>query len=337
MSSNYNQKTRYNYLSNPVTKIMVTGADGFIGHALCKKLLADNYAIKGVVRSKNYNYKFPSGIDISQLGSIGPRTDWSEAIIGMDCVVHLAARVHIGVNDTHDPLTLFREVNVAGTERLAREAASANVRRLIFISSVKVNGEGRTAPYNEEDIQQPQDAYSISKWEAEKVLKEISDETGMEMVIIRSPLVYGPQVKANFLRLMELVDRNIPLPLASINNRRSLIYIGNLVDAIITCMQSSKSSGQTYFVSDGDDVSTPDLIRRMAYALERPVRLFPFPLFMLKMAGRFSGKRVEIDRLLGSLTVDSSKIQRDLNWKAPFTMDQGLRETTKWFRRKKVQ
>lgn len=318
-------------------KILVTGANGFIGHALCNKLLADNYKINGIVRPKKYNSRILKGIDITQIESIGPKTDWSEALIGIACVVHLAARVHIVMKDTHDPLTLFREVNVAGTERLAREAASANVRRFIFMSSVKVNGEGRTAPYNEEDIQQPQDAYSISKWEAEKVLKEISDETGMELVIIRSPLVYGPGVKANFLRLLALVEKGVPLPLASVNNRRSLIYIGNLVDAIVTCMQNPKASGQTYFVSDGDDVSTPELIRRMSYALKRPVRLFPFPLFMLKMAGRFSGKGVEIDRLLGSLMVDSSKIQRDLDWRAPFTMAQGLRETMKWHLRKRIQ
>jgi nucleoside-diphosphate-sugar epimerase len=318
-------------------KVLVTGANGFIGYALCNKLLDYNWKVKGIVRSKNYNYRFLSGIDISQLGSIGPRTDWSEAIVGMDCVVHLAAQVHIMKSGTSDPLTLFREINVAGTERLAREAALANVSRFVYISSVKVNGEGRSTPYNEEDIQQPQDAYSISKWEAEKVLNIISNETGMETVIIRSPLVYGPCVKANFLRLLKLVESGVPLPLASINNRRSLIYLGNLVDAIITCMKNPKASGQTYFVSDGDDVSTPELIRRIGYAMGMPDRLFPFPLFMLKMAGRFSGKRIEIERLINSLMVDSSKIRSNLDWKAPFTMEQGLRETTKWYLNKSAQ
>ena len=329
------ENKHHNDLLKPIRMIMVTGADGFIGHALCKTLLDNNYKIKGVVRSKKYNSRFPKGIDITQFESIGPKTDWSEVIIGMDCVVHLAARVHTVTNDTRDSLTAFREVNVGGTERLAREAASANVKRFIFMSSVKVNGEGSSIPYNEKDIQQPQDAYSISKWEAEKILNSIGKETGMETIIIRSPLVYGPGVKANFFRLLDLAESGIPLPFASVNNRRSLIYIGNLVDAIVACIKNPKASGQTYFVSDGDDVSTPELIRRMGYALERPVRLFPFPLFGLKMVGRFSGKVVEIDRLIGSLMVDSSKIQRELDWHAPYSMYHGLKETAKWYKERR--
>jgi nucleoside-diphosphate-sugar epimerase len=333
---NLQEKKHHSDLSKTIRKVMVTGADGFIGNALCKKLMCENYKIKGVVRSKNYNSGFIDGIDTFQLESIGPITDWSEVLIGIECVVHLAARVHIVVNDTHDPLTLFREVNVAGTERLAQAAASANVRRFIFMSSVKVNGEGRSTPYNERDIQQPQDAYSMSKWEAEKILNKIGEQTGMETVIIRSPLVYGPRVKANFLRLLNLAESGIPLPFASVNNRRSLIYIGNLVDAIVTCIKNPKASGQTYFVSDGDDVSTPELLRRMGYALEMPVRLFPFPLFGLKMAGRFSGKVVEIDRLINSLMVDGSKIQRELDWHAPYSMYQGLKETAKWYKERRL-
>jgi len=311
---------------------MVTGADGFIGHALCKKLLADNYKIKGVVRSKYHNSKFIKGLDTSQLETIGPKTDWSKALTGVECVVHLAARVHIVTNDTHDPLTIFREVNVAGTERLAREAVSANVRRFVYMSSVKVNGDGRTTPYNEEDIQHPLDDYSISKWEAEKVLNKISIETGMETVIIRSPLVYGPKVKANFLRLLKVVERGMPLPLESVNNRRSLVYLGNLIDAIITCLKHPNAAGQKYFVSDNEDVSTPELIRRISYALGKPTRLFPFPPILLKMAGIIIGNSVAIDRLLSSLTIDCSKIRRELNWQAPFSMEQRLRETARWYK-----
>jgi nucleoside-diphosphate-sugar epimerase len=202
------------------------------------------------------------------------------------------------------------------------------------MSSVKVNGEGKSTPYHEEDIQQPQDAYSISKWEAEKVLNKISGETRMEIVIIRSPLVYGPRVKANFLRLLEMVDHGIPLPLANVNNQRSLIYLGNLVDAIVTCMKHPKAAGQTFLVSDGNDVSTPELIRHISSLLGRPVKLFPFPPILLKMAGIITGKSVAIDRLLGSLTINSSKIRRELGWQAPFSMEQGLKETTKWYLRK---
>jgi UDP-N-acetyl-alpha-D-quinovosamine dehydrogenase len=337
MSSNYKKKICNNDLSTQIRKILVTGADGFIGHALCKKLLADNYKIKAIVRSKNYNSRFPTGIDISQIESVGPKTDWSEALIGIECVVHLAARVHIVTNDTQNPLTVFREVNVAGTERLAREAASANVTRLIYMSSVKVNGEGRSIPYNEKDILKPRDAYGISKWEAEKVLYKISEETGMEIVILRSPLVYGPGVKANFLRLLKIIERGIPLPLASVNNRRSLIYSENLVDAIITCMKHPKAAGRTYFVSDNEDVSTPDLIRRMGFALGQPVRLFHCPSDVLKVAGRLSGKVTEMERLTGSLTVDISKIINELDWAPPFSMTRGLRETAEWYRKKNLQ
>ncbi|MFX0197331.1 MAG: UDP-glucose 4-epimerase family protein [Candidatus Hodarchaeota archaeon] len=313
-------------------KILVTGANGFIGYALCNKLLSDHCKVKGIVRSKSYNDRFLNGIDISQLESIGPETDWSEAINGMDYVVHLAGRVHVMPNDAQDPFSSFREINVAATERLAREAALANVKRFIYISSVKVSGEGKSTPYNEEDIPTPQDAYGISKWEAEKVLNKIYKDTGMEIVILRSPLVYGPRVKANFLRLLKIVDRGF-LPLASINNRRSLIYLGNLVDAIVTCMEHPKAAGQTYFVSDGEDVSTPELIRRISSAMGRPARLLPFPLVMLKLAGFITGQSIAMDRFLKSLTIDCSKINRELDWQAPFSMEQGLRETARWYKK----
>ena len=311
-------------------KVLVTGANGFIGETLCERLLAERYQVRGTVRSSDSFAALQSGINGIKISSIDDKTDWTNALVGVDTIVHLAACVHM-MNQTSATLSLFRLINVKGTEQLAREAALANVRRFIYMSSIKVNGEGRSTPYNEEDIQKPQDAYSISKWEAEKVLNKISNETGMETVIIRSPLVYGPRVKANFLRLIELVERGIPLPLSSVDNRRSLIYLGNLIDAVITCMKHPKAAGQTYFVSDGEDVSTPELVRRISSALRRPARLFPFPPILLKIAGIITGKSVAIDRLLGSLTVDSSKILHDLDWKAAFSMDQGLRETARWY------
>lgn len=317
--------------------VLITGTNGFIGKALCDRMVSEDYQVRGTVRSLRLKAKIPASVNVSKIKSIGPDTDWSRALAEINYVVHLAGQVHATGNICNDSIALFRRVNVEGTKRLAQEAALANVRRFIFMSSVKVNGEGRSTPYNEDDIQTPQDAYSVSKWEAEKVLNKISDETSMETVIIRSPLVYGPCVKANFLRLLNLVDRGIPLPLASIKNRRSLIYLENLVDAIVTCIKNPRASGQTYFVSDGEDVSTPELIRRMGSVLGKPVRLFPFPPFMLKIAGCISGKLIGIDRLLGSLMVDSSKIRRDLDWKAPFSMNQGLKETAKWYMSKNLQ
>ncbi len=312
--------------------VLITGINGFIGQAIFKRLRSENYHVLGTVRSKDY-----MDIDVLQIESIGPNTDWTKPLINVNTVVHLAAIVPIIKDTASDPLTLYRKVNVLGTGNLARQAALANVRRFIYMSSVAVNGKGRSKPYNEEDIPKPQDAYSISKWEAEKVLNKISGKTGMELVIIRSPLVYGPGVKANFLHLLKVVDRGIPLPLANANNSRSLIYLENLVDAIITCMKHPKAAGQTYFVSDGYDISTPELIRRISFSLGRPARLFPFPPLMLKIGGVITRKSSAIDSLLRSLTIDCSKIRRDLNWQAPFSMSQALRETAKWYMKKDVQ
>jgi len=194
------------------------------------------------------------------------------------------------------------------------------------MSSIKVNGEESLQPYTEKDTPAPSDPYGITKWEAEQRLQEIADKTGMEVVFLRPPLVYGPGVKANFLRLIKWVDRGIPLPLSLVRNRRSLIYLGNLVDAIVICVSHAEASGQTYLVSDGEDVSTPKLIRRIAAALGKPVRLFPFPSVLLKTAGKISGRSKAVERLVGSLTVDMIKIQNELNWIPPYTMDQGIGE-----------
>jgi nucleoside-diphosphate-sugar epimerase len=358
--------------------VLITGANGFIGQALCKRLMAEGYHVRGAVRSTAQIAALPSGVEGTMVGNIGPETDWSDVLSGIEGIVHLAARVHVIPENAADPLAASRLVNVAGTERLARQAAEAEVKRLVYISSVKVNGErtggsgnrpgvrsqektdrGRPSEiekkkafhgvkksegrgregelkkfFSEEDVPEPRDPYAVSKWEAEKVLHEIVDMTGLEVVVLRPPLVYGLGVKANFLRLLDIVGRGIPFPLASVKNRRSLIYLGNLVDAIVTCISHPIAAGNTYLVSDGEDVSTPELIRRMGYALGRPVRLFPFPPFMLKMTGIVTGKSIAIDKLLRSLMVDSSKILRDLDWKAPFSMEQGLRETAEWYLKK---
>lgn len=312
-------------------KVLISGANSFIGNALCKAMLRKGWQLRGTIRSENLMHNLPNGVNPVFIGSIGSNTEWGRATSNVDVVVHLAALVHKIRNDYKDPLVEYRYVNVNGTKYLARAAAANNIKRFVYLSTVKVNGEGRATPYNEKDNPEPMDPYGISKWEAEQVLHEIADMTGLEVVVLRPPLVYGSGVKANFLRLLEMVERGIPLPLANVNNRRSLIYLENLLDAIVTCINHPRAAGNTYLVSDGEDVSTPDLIRRMGSALGRPVRLFPFPTFMLKIAGCISGKSVAIDRLISSLTVDSSKIRRELNWQAPFSMAQGLRETAKWY------
>ena len=231
-----------------------------------------------------------------------------------------------------DPFTVFRKVNTEGTSQLARMAADAGVKRLVFLSTVKVNGEKTEKhPFTEEHTPQPQDPYAISKFEAEQALHNISDATGLEMVILRPPLVYGQSVKANFLRLLDMVNKNIPLPLSMVNNKRSMIYIGNLVDAIIRCIEHPDAVNKTFLVSDGQDISTPDLIRMIAGAMGKKARLFPCPAPLLKMIGNVAGKSDEIERLTGSLQIDSAKIRRELSWTPPFTMEQGLRMTADWF------
>ena len=231
-----------------------------------------------------------------------------------------------------DPLTEFRRVNTEGTAKLARDAAEAGGKRLVFISSIKLNGEETETPYIEESSTHPKDPYGISKWEAEKALRKIEAETGLEVVIVRPTLVYGPGVKANFLNMMKIISKSIPLPLASIQNKRSLIYVENLVDALAVCATHPAAAGQTYLVSDGEDVSTSELISRTAAALGVRARLLPFPVFVMRLFGKLTGRSATVNRLTGSLAVDSSKIRRELGWKPPFTMEEGLQDTAQWFK-----
>jgi nucleoside-diphosphate-sugar epimerase len=312
-------------------KVLVTGANGFIGLALCDKLCAGGRHVRGAVRSLQKASDLRKKISPVIIKSIGPNTDWSEALTGIDTVVHLAARAHVLEEVTAEPLAAFREVNLKGTARLAGMAARSGVKRFVYMSSVKACGENRNSPYSGKDEPAPQSPYGISKWEAEQTLHAIADKTGLEVVVIRPPLVYGPGIKANFLSLFKIIERGVPLPFAGVKNRRSLIYIGNLIEAVITCILHPKASNQTYFVSDGVDLSTPELIRKIALAMGRPARLFCFPLFLLEAAGKITGKSGQIDRLTGSLTVDNGKIQRELGWKANYTIDQGLSETAQWF------
>ncbi|NVL90693.1 MAG: NAD-dependent epimerase/dehydratase family protein [Desulfobacterales bacterium] len=279
------------------------------------------------------------------MGSIGADTEWEEALEDIDAVVHLAARVHVMDDAASDTLAAYRQVNVEGTKCLAIAAANADVKRFVYISSVKVNGESTgdrgqgsgvrrsvpKQPFSEKDVPAPRDPYAVSKWEAERVLREVAVDTGLEMVILRPPLAYGPGVRANFLRLVKLVKLGIPLPFGCVKNRRSQIYIGNLVDAIFTCMTNPNTAGKTYLVSDGEDISTPDLVRRIAAASNRRALMLPVPVWMMRMAGRIIGRPDELERLFGSLTVDISKIRTELSWYPPFTMEEGIRETVLWY------
>jgi nucleoside-diphosphate-sugar epimerase len=315
--------------------VLVTGATGFIGRFLCNRLLTEDFCVRGTILASENPADLVAGVQPVIIKPLGGQSSWDESLAGIDTVIHLAARVHIMNDPSDNPLDEFRKVNVDGTTQLARAAAIAGVKRMVFISSIKVSGEDSDLPYALDSTPMPSDAYGTSKWEAEQALRRIEAETDLEVVVVRPTLVYGPGVKANFLTMMKTIKKGIPLPLASINNRRSLIYVGNLVDALTACAISQMAAGKTYLVSDGDDVSTPELIRRTATALGVPARLFPVPVSLMRLAGKLIGKSGAVNRLTGSLTIDSSDIRQDLGWVNPFTMDEGLRVTAEWFNNNK--
>ena len=307
-------------------RVLITGANGFIGRALCADAAARGFAVGAVTRAP---CELPAGIEGWAVGSVDERTDWQEVLGGgYDVIIHLAARVHVMQDAATDPLAEFRRVNALGTLNLARQAASAGVRRFIFVSSVKVNGEATRPghPFKADDVPAPLDPYGTSKMEAEQGLRELAAQTGMEVVIIRPPLVYGPGVKANFDAMMRWLRRGIPLPLGAIDNRRSLVALDNLTDLIITCTAHPGAANQTFLVSDGQDVSTTELLRRMGQAMGRPARLVPVPVGCLTLAAAMVGKRNMAQRLCGSLQVDIEKTRQLLSWRPPLTLEQGLKK-----------
>jgi nucleoside-diphosphate-sugar epimerase len=311
-------------------RVLVTGATGFIGRALCRELLRREHQVCVAVR---HEAEVPEGCHFHIVGDIGPDTDWRHALDGAEVVAHLAARVHVMREHIDDPLAAFRRTNLEGTLHLARAALRAGVRRLVFVSSVKaLGGANPNGPLTDTSPPNPEGPYGISKWEAEVGLREAASGSGMEVVVLRPPLVYGPGVRGNFRALMRLVDRSIPLPLGSIANRRSLLYVGNLVDAIDLCLSHPAAAGRSYLLRDGEDLSTPDLVRHLAAALGRKDLLVPLPGAVLSLAASCIGRKADAERLLGSLTVDDGRLRRELGWQPPFTVDEGLAETAVWWR-----
>ncbi|MDD5079051.1 MAG: SDR family oxidoreductase [Candidatus Omnitrophica bacterium] len=312
---------------------LITGASGFIGLALCRKMLGDGMRVRGAVRKIEDASRLPQGVDIVQVEDVNESTDWQQALAGVDTVIHLAARVHIMNNSVVDPVEAFRKVNVLGTERLARMAAKAGVYRFIYLSSIGVNGEfTEKDPFTEECVPNPVGAYAVSKWEAEQSLQKVAENSGMKVVILRSPLVYGSDAPGNFGRLMHLIKARMPLPFGSIKNLRSFIYLGNLVDAITTCIAHPLAAGESFIVSDGQDVSTPDLIKMIACALNKKPVLFSLHPGILRALCKIAGKTEELEKLTGPLFVDSSKIRNLLGWKPPFTLEEGIKETIKHYK-----
>jgi nucleoside-diphosphate-sugar epimerase len=321
--------------SRKTDKILVTGATGFVGSALIRRFLREDVRLTAAVVAGKDAGHLPVEIERVTVEPLSESSDNSTALQQVDVVIHLAARVHIMQDTTMDPLQEFRKVNVYGTENLARQAAEAGVRRFVFMSTIGVNGNmSGSRAFTESDDPRPHNPYSISKHEAEIGIRDISKKTGMEVVILRAPLVYGPGNPGNFFTLLSVIAKGIPLPLASVSNLKSFLYVENLTDALACCATHPKAAGQTYLVSDGEDISTPDLIRRTAKALGLPARLFPLPVSLLLLAGKLAGKSDVMNSLTGSLAVDSSKIRRELGWKPPFTLEEGLTETAKWFKTK---
>lgn len=313
-------------------KILITGASGFIGSAVLEKL-AVRAGIDLVTTVRNPVSVLPVSEHSLHVCALDGDTDWHQALKGVDVIIHCAARVHVMSEDYSDPLTEFRRVNVDGTLNLARQAVSAGVNRFIFVSSIKVNGEktlpGR--PFKADDNPAPVDPYGISKLEAEQGLQALAEETGMELVVIRPVLVYGPGVKANMLSMMRWLIKGVPLPFGSIHNQRSLVALDNLVDLIVTCIDHSAAANQTFLVSDGEDLSSSVLLRKMAVALGKPVRLLRVPSWLLEAGALVLGKQALAQRLCGSLQVDISKTRDLLGWAPPVCVDEALRRTAHHF------
>jgi nucleoside-diphosphate-sugar epimerase len=311
-------------------RVLVTGATGFVGRHLVPMLLTAGWELRAALRSRDA--RAPGGCEPVVVGDLARLPDAGAALAGVDVVVHLAGRAHVMRETAGDPESEFRRVNAEATRHLAEQAARAGARRFVFLSTVKVNGErsfGRA--FTEADAAAPEDAYGRSKWLAEQALHEVSRTGGLEVAAIRPPLVYGPGVKANFLRLLRLIDKGVPLPFGGVRNLRSLVSVWNLCDLVTCCVGHPAAAGETFLVSDQRDLSTPELIRAIADVMGRPARLLPVPEGVLRWASRLLRQGDVLDRLIGSLQVDSSKATRLLGWTPRLSVEDGLRRTAAWY------
>ena len=314
-----------------MSRILVTGACGFIGHAVVKSLREQGHIICGTTRDQTAK-RGPENIPLYLVPKLDKDTDWDHVIAGADVIVHLAARVHEMGKQTNREQKEYFTVNEEGTEKLVLAAVDAGVKRFVFISTIKVNGEkthGR--PFTENDEPNPKDVYSISKYNAEKTLLKIQKSTGIELIILRVPLVYGPRVKGNFHTLLRACFRRKLLPLKSIKNCRSFLYVENLASAITRCVSKPNTGSKIYLLSDGVDISTPKLIEIVSFFLDVRPRLFYIPLGVLFLLGRLFGKLAVVERLTDSLQVDSTLIRQELEWSPPFSVEEGMKRTLEWF------
>lgn len=313
-----------------VARILITGAAGFVGHALCRHLAAAGFDVCGVVRGGR---AIRDGIETRTVRDILEDSAAPGFFNGFDCVVHAAARVHQMGETGKQELDAYVRDNSEMTRRLARAAAASGVRRFVFLSSIKANGEENPSPYTENTPPAPEDPYGISKLQAEKALAEVAANSGLETVILRPPLIYGPGVRANFLSLLRLADTGLPLPLGGLNrNARSLLYRGNLISAIRCVIDHPAAAGRTYLLRDGEDLSTAALVTRIRSTFGRRARLIPVPASLIGTVARGAGRGAAMDRIGGSLTVDDNAIRHELGWQPPYTLDQGLAATASWYR-----
>lgn len=309
-------------------KILITGASGFVGRSVCAELLKQNLEIRLALRANNFLLE---NAEVAIINQIDNDTDWSTALRNVDVVIHLAARVHVMNEAAVDSMLKFRSVNVDGTMNLARQSVKAGVRRFIFISSIKVNGEQTTKdkPFTEDDVANPQDAYGLSKLEAEQGLLQLARETKIEVVIIRPPLVYGAGVRANFLSMLRAVKKGYPLPLGVIYNKRSFVYVENLVSLILRCINHPAAANEVFLVSDGYDLSTTELLQKCAFAIGVKPKLIPVPPRVLELIASLTGKKDVIQRLCGNLQVDITKANKLLGWVPPISLEDGMRKTVR--------
>lgn len=313
-------------------RLLLTGASGFVGKEILSRL-CNSSAYKLRTLSRRVIPDLPANVEMALIDDLSTHSDFSKELSGVKVVIHAAGRAHILDEKHQSPASAYRNVNVNATLSLANQAIKSHVKRFIYISTIKVNGESTPAgiPYTADDLPAPQDAYARSKYEAEQELLALKHSSKMEIVIIRPPLIYGPGVKANFLSLLDAIARGVPFPLGSIRNRRSLIALDNLVDLIVTCVYHPAAANQIFLASDGDDISTPDLVRRMAQAMGRSARLLPIPPSLLILGASFLGKHNKIQRVCESLQIDIGKTRELLGWTPPISIDEGLAKVARWY------
>lgn len=307
-------------------KILVTGASGFVGQSLCKTLSESGRSVLGAIRSSDVNL-IDHNVKYISVGDISFKKNWKDHLFDVNCIVHCAGRAH-KMNDNN--VDAYRLINLEGTKHLAEQAAEAGVKRLIFLSSIKVNGESTgdidlNKKFFYKDAPDPQDPYAISKLEAERALWQISLRTGLEVVVVRLPLVYGYGAKGNMAKLIKLVKSRVPFPLSNVKNKRSMIGIDNLIDLLIRCIDHVDAPGKTFLVSDDNDLSTPQLIKHISLSMKKKVYFFPLPIFLLKIIFSIIGKKKEINRLTGSLSIDINYVKETLNWTPPISVEEGIR------------